>query len=149
MEGGAKRETKRDHQRVVIYVDRTQVSRSYFLCNSNSPTSSKFLLLLCVGFGLPAIAVRVLYMYTSHFCAWYLHKIMYVCCSFITCGIWTRYAPVCCAPKSLTEKILYRKLGKNIPNKETARPQSQFLHSYICERFIYSHDRSAYLAAAK
>jgi hypothetical protein len=41
------------------------------------------------------------------------------------------------------------KIGKNIPRKETARPQSQFLHSYICERIIYSHDRSAYLAAAK
>ncbi len=28
--------------------------------------------------------------------------------------------------------------------KETARPQSQFLHSYICERFIYSNDRSVH-----
>ncbi len=46
-------------------------------------------------------------------------------------------------------KILYRKLEKNIPRKETSRTQSQFLHSYICERIIYSHDRSAYLAAAK
>jgi hypothetical protein len=25
----------------------------------------------------------------------------------------------------------------------------QFLHSYVCERFIYSLDRSTYLAAAK
>jgi hypothetical protein len=24
-----------------------------------------------------------------------------------------------------------------IPRKETARPHSQFLHSFICERFIY------------
>ncbi len=28
-----------------------------------------------------------------------------------------------------------------------ARPQSQFPHSGVCERFIYSHDRSAYSAA--
>jgi hypothetical protein len=27
------------------------------------------------------------------------------------------------------------------------RPQSQFPHSCVCERFIYSHDRSAYSAA--
>jgi hypothetical protein len=34
---------------------------------------------------------------------------------------------------------------------ETAWPRSQFLHSYICERFVYyySQDQSAYLAAAK
>ncbi len=30
---------------------------------------------------------------------------------------------------------------KNIPRKETARPQSQFLHSYMCELFIYFHNR--------
>ncbi len=36
------------------------------------------------------------------------------------------YAAECSA------KILYRKLGKNISRQETARPQSQFLHSYIC-----------------
>ncbi len=29
------------------------------------------------------------------------------------------------------------------------QPRSQFLHSGICERFMYSQDRSAYLAAAK
>jgi hypothetical protein len=29
------------------------------------------------------------------------------------------------------------------------RPQSQFPHSYVCERFIYSHNRSAYSAAWK
>ncbi len=40
-------------------------------------------------------------------------------------------------------------IKKNTPRKENARPQSQFLHSYICERFIYSHDQSVYLAAAK
>ncbi len=37
-----------------------------------------------------------------------------------------------------------------IPRKETARPQSQFLYLYICERFIYSHDWSTiYFPAAK
>ncbi len=36
-----------------------------------------------------------------------------------------------------------------IPRNETALPRSQFLHSCICERFIYSRDRSAYLAEAK
>jgi hypothetical protein len=34
------------------------------------------------------------------------------------------------------------KIGKNIPRKETARPQSQFLHLFICHW-------SAYWAAAR
>ncbi len=34
------------------------------------------------------------------------------------------------------------------PEKGTALLQSQFLHSF-CERFIYSHDRSAYSAAGR
>ncbi len=38
------------------------------------------------------------------------------------------------------------KIHTNIPRNETARPHSQFLHSYICERFIYSHDPSTYFA---
>jgi hypothetical protein len=42
-----------------------------------------------------------------------------------------------------------QKIGKNILRKDTAWTQSQIIHTYICERFIYSHDRSAYLAAAK
>ncbi len=37
----------------------------------------------------------------------------------------------------------------NIPRKGIVRPQSQFPHSCVCERFIYSHDRSAYSAAGK
>ncbi len=37
----------------------------------------------------------------------------------------------------------------NIPRNETARPRSQFLHSWICERFIYYHDRSAYIAVLR
>jgi hypothetical protein len=35
------------------------------------------------------------------------------------------------------------------PRNETALPRSQFLHLCICERIIYSRDRSAYLAAVK
>ncbi len=41
---------------------------------------------------------------------------------------------------------LYKKFETNIPRNETARPRSYFLHSCICKRFIYSHDRSAYFA---
>ena len=37
----------------------------------------------------------------------------------------------------------------NIPRKVIVRPQSQFPHSFVCERFIYSHDQSAYSAAGK
>jgi hypothetical protein len=33
--------------------------------------------------------------------------------------------------------------------KRNCAPQSQFLHSCVCERFIYSQDQSTYLAAAK
>ncbi len=39
--------------------------------------------------------------------------------------------------------------GLCIPRNETARPRSQFLHSCICERFLYCQDRSAYLAATQ
>jgi hypothetical protein len=44
---------------------------------------------------------------------------------------------------------LYRKSYLCIPRNETVRPRSHFLHSCICKRFIYSQDRSGYLAAAK
>ncbi len=44
---------------------------------------------------------------------------------------------------------LYRNSNLCIPRKEIAWPQSQFLHSCVSERFIYSRDRSTYLAAAK
>jgi hypothetical protein len=33
--------------------------------------------------------------------------------------------------------------------KGIARPQSQFPHSCVCGRFLYSHHRSAYSAAGK
>jgi hypothetical protein len=46
-------------------------------------------------------------------------------------------------------RTLYRKSNSCIPTKGMVRPQSQFIHSCVCERIIYSHDLSAYLAAAK
>jgi hypothetical protein len=46
----------------------------------------------------------------------------------------------------ISYNMLYRKFDTNIPRNETARPRSQFLHSCICERFIYFHDRCAYFA---
>ncbi len=45
--------------------------------------------------------------------------------------------------------VLYQKSDLCIPRNETAQPRSQFLHSCICERFICSQERSAFLAAAK
>jgi hypothetical protein len=42
-----------------------------------------------------------------------------------------------------TTNALYRKFEASISRNETARPRSQFLHSCICERFIYFHGRSA------
>jgi hypothetical protein len=39
--------------------------------------------------------------------------------------------------------------GIDIPRKGIARPQSQIPHSCVCDRFIYSHDRSTYSAAGK
>jgi hypothetical protein len=46
-------------------------------------------------------------------------------------------------------KTQYRKFETNIPRKGIVRPQSQFLDSCVCERFIYSHDRSVYSAVGK
>ncbi len=40
---------------------------------------------------------------------------------------------------------LYRKSNLCISRKGIARPQSQFIHLCVCERFIYSQDWSAYL----
>jgi hypothetical protein len=48
-----------------------------------------------------------------------------------------------------TAKTQYQKFKTNIPRKGIARPQSQFPHSCVCERFIYSQDRSAYIVAGK
>ncbi len=39
------------------------------------------------------------------------------------------------------------KIGKNVPRRGIAQPQSQFPHSCFCERFIYPYDRSIYSVA--
>ncbi len=44
---------------------------------------------------------------------------------------------------------LQRKSHLCIPCLVIVRPQSQFPHSCVCEWFIYTQDRSTYLAAAK
>jgi hypothetical protein len=44
---------------------------------------------------------------------------------------------------------LQRKSHFCIPRKGIAGPQSQFQHLCVCERFIYSQDRSTYLPAAE
>jgi hypothetical protein len=49
--------------------------------------------------------------------------------------------------KTLTAKNQYRKFKTNITRKGIVRPQSQFLHACVYERYICSHDRSAYSAA--
>jgi hypothetical protein len=45
-----------------------------------------------------------------------------------------------------TAKKKYRNFETNIPRKGISGPQSQFPHSCVCERFIYSHDGSPYSA---
>jgi hypothetical protein len=52
-------------------------------------------------------------------------------------------------PTVCTAKTQNRKFKTNIPRKGIALPQSHFQHSCVCERFISSHDRSAYSAAGK
>jgi hypothetical protein len=47
---------------------------------------------------------------------------------------------------SLIAKTKYLNFETNIPRKGISGSQSQFPHSWVCERFIYSHDRSAYFA---
>jgi len=44
---------------------------------------------------------------------------------------------------SHTAKTKYRKFKTNIPRKGISGSQSQFPHSCVCERFIYSHNWSA------
>jgi hypothetical protein len=48
-----------------------------------------------------------------------------------------------------TASTQYWKFETNIPRKGIARPQSQFPHSCVCERFIYAHNWSTYYAAGK
>jgi hypothetical protein len=43
-----------------------------------------------------------------------------------------------------TAKTKCRKFETNIPRKGISGPQSQFPHSCVCERIIYSHDGSAF-----
>jgi len=50
---------------------------------------------------------------------------------------------------SSTLHTLQRKSHLFIPKKGIARPQSQFPHSCICERFIHYHDPSTYFLAAE
>ncbi len=45
-----------------------------------------------------------------------------------------------------TAKTKHRNFETNIPRKGISGSQSQFPHSCVCERFIYSHHRSAYAA---
>jgi hypothetical protein len=47
---------------------------------------------------------------------------------------------------SYTAKTKYQNFETNIPRKGITGSQSQFPHSCVCERFIYSHDRSPYSA---
>ncbi len=51
--------------------------------------------------------------------------------------------------KDYTAKTKYRNLETNIPRKGISGSQSQFPHSCVCERFIYSHDWSAGTAAKR
>jgi hypothetical protein len=44
-----------------------------------------------------------------------------------------------------TANTQYRKFETNITRNEIARSRCQFLHSCICVRFLYPHDRPAYL----
>jgi hypothetical protein len=55
-----------------------------------------------------------------------------------------------CIPQiHYTAKRLYRKFEANIPRNETVLPIPNFYIHVLCERFIYSQDRSAYYAAGK
>jgi hypothetical protein len=52
-------------------------------------------------------------------------------------------------PEERATSTLQRNSNFCIPRKGTERPQSQFPYSRVCERFIYSHDRSTYFPAAE
>jgi hypothetical protein len=51
--------------------------------------------------------------------------------------------------KDSTAKTKCRKFETNIPRKGISGPQSQFPHSCVCERIIYSHDGSAFFCWRK
>ncbi len=54
-----------------------------------------------------------------------------------------------CAKCLILNCTLQRNFELCIPRKGIARPQSQFPHSCVCERFLYSHYRSTYFPAAE
>jgi hypothetical protein len=49
------------------------------------------------------------------------------------------------SPASTSYSTLHRKSDLCIPRNGTVRSHSQFQHSFICERLIYSQDRSAFI----
>ncbi len=58
---------------------------------------------------------------------------------------WYRLSPI----PFCTAKTQYQKFETNIPKKGIVRPPSQSPHSCVSQRFIYSHDWSAYSATGK
>ena len=58
-------------------------------------------------------------------------------------GSWGGY------PEISNTTLLQWKSYLCIPRKGIPQPRSQFSHSCVCERFKYSHHRSAYFAAGK
>ncbi len=72
------------------------------------------------------------------------------------CWIWMCWTPLSqFVPKRQTGREVIGRLGVQqnsylcIPFLGIARPQSQFPHSCVCERFIYSQDWSTYFPAAE
>ncbi len=72
----------------------------------------------------------------------WLKKPQSFCGFMVSAGLSIWLLTICSA------KTHYQKNKKN-PRKGIARPQSQFPHSCVCERFMYSHDRSAYSTTGK
>ncbi len=61
-------------------------------------------------------------------------------CSKRVCVLLYRFISNSCLHTRVTTHCKERNFDLCIPRNGTARPQSQFLHSCVCERFIYSHD---------
>ncbi len=72
-------------------------------------------------------------------------KVLIKKCAKILCHF-QRYASLCYSPQLSWELLaaLQRKSHFCIPFLGIARPQSQFPHLCVCDRFIYSRDRSTY-----
>jgi hypothetical protein len=79
----------------------------------------------CFDKTVPSVLANHSYMYNSNVCREYHREVKVT---------------------SYTAMTLLRKFETNIPRNETALPRSQ---SYFGERFVYSHERSAYSAAGK